>query len=139
MTLNSFCASVVLGCSALRGRGLAACFLGLFSAHGSERILPQTDVGLFRHSTPVLQPRRSPRGAGAGAEGLTRAILWQFFNRVIWKCHSSCATAVCSREKREEKESQQQCGTATKHSDEFILYHLRTIFQNCCNICLPGN
>lgn len=88
MTLNYFFASVILGCSALWGRGLAACFLGLFPAHNSERIFPQMDVGLFRHSMLFLQPRHSLR------EGLARAILRQFFKRVIWKCHSSCATAV---------------------------------------------
>jgi len=41
---------------------------------------------------------------GAGAEGLAPAITSQFFKRVIWKCHSSWATAGFRWGKKEKKE-----------------------------------
>lgn len=120
MTLNYFCTSVILGRSALQGHGLAACFLGLHTA--ARGLFPKQTRGF---SDALRFPRCRSRGWGA------RPCC---FMAIFQKGHLEMSVQLCyccvlTGKKEKKKKPRQQCGTATKCSDKFTLYHLRTIFQ----------
>lgn len=76
----------------------------------------------------------SPGTLCEGQEEGQRGLSMLFYGSFSEESSGNVTPAVlllCSdREKREEEKRQQQCGTETKRSDKFMLYNLKTVFQN---------